>query len=103
MNTIPIDFAYQPTNGTFVISCLSRKCRGTGAARNSAQMSMVDWWLATNKWLRDQYNCSGQQNSRRAPAHRSNPGAQQAAAVPGGQNGQAGWMERSGQYGEVTG
>src|SRR3546814_14465600 len=42
MNTLPIPLAYQPPNGTFVISCLSRHCRGTGTARNSAQMPLVD-------------------------------------------------------------
>src|SRR3546814_19511838 len=53
-------------------------------------MSMVDWWLATNTWLRDQSTCSSPLTCRRAPAPRSNPGAQQRAAMRSGQ-----WRLRS--------
>src|SRR3546814_14655460 len=53
-------------------------------------MSMVDWWLATNTWLRDQSTCSSPLTCRRAPAPHSNPGAQQRAAMHSGQ-----WRLRS--------
>src|SRR3546814_6531319 len=53
-------------------------------------MSMVDWWLATNTWLRDQSTCSSPLTCRRAPAPHSNPGAQQRAAMRSGQ-----WRLRS--------
>ena len=93
MNTMPIAFAYQPTNGTWVISCLSRKCSGTGTARNIAQMSMVDWWLATKTWLRDQSTWSSPSTSSRAPAPHSSPGAQQREAIRNGQ-----WRSRVTAY-----
>ena len=49
MNSIPVARAYQPRNGTRFISSLSRKRSGTGIARNSAALSITDWWLATNR------------------------------------------------------
>jgi len=47
MKTMPIARAYWPRNGTLPIADFITKRSGTGTARNSAQMSIIDWWLAT--------------------------------------------------------
>src|SRR5690625_2665038 len=81
MNTMPMALAYQFTNGTRSISCLSRKCSGTGTARNSAQMSITDWWLATSTYGFDQSTRSCPSTCTRAPAPPSKPGAQSQDAM----------------------
>ncbi len=84
MNTMPMARAYQPMNGTLASSCLITKRIGTGRARNSAQMSIMDWWLATKTCGFEKSTCCSPVTRSFAPAPTSRPGAHSREAIRNG-------------------
>ena len=65
---------------------MTNESSGTGTARNSAQMSITDWWLDTSRYGRDQSTSSAPSTTSCAPAPPSRPGAHSHAAMRSGRS-----------------